>query len=333
MALSARYATSLMRALKLLVIAPPNARHLAVLERLPDDTTITVGNSAEAFARAASEAEVILNTSGNHTVLRQIWPAANKVRWVHSLSAGVEGVLFPELIESPVPLTNARGVYKESLGEFVLAAILYFAKDLGRMRRSQASRRWDQFDVDMICRQTLGIVGYGEIGRAIARRAKAMGMTVCAVRRRSQVSGDDPLVDRAFTVPELRALMSESDYVAVAAPHTVETRGLIGPVEIASMKPSGVIINVGRGPVVDEPALIHALSGNRIRGAALDVFNQEPLPSDHPFWGLDNVLLSPHCADHTATWLEEAMMFFVENFRRFKRGEPLQNVVDKQAGY
>jgi phosphoglycerate dehydrogenase-like enzyme len=319
--------------LRAVIIAHPNARYLSVLEQLPDSTTITVGATPEAFRTAAPEADLIFSGMNVGGTLREIWPQAAKVRWVHSMSAGVEGLLFPELIESDVPVTNARGVFAESLGEFVLASMLFYAKDLRRMVRNQLQSRWEQFDVDVLYEQTLGIVGYGEIGRAAARRAKAMGMKVFALRRRTSLAEGDPLVDRIFS-PENRAeMMALCDYVAVAAPLTHETRGMIGETEIGAMKPSGVLINVGRGPVINEQALIAALKSNKIRGAALDVFDKEPLPENHPYWSMENVLLSPHCADHTASWLEEAMQLFVKNFFRFERGEPLLNVIDKRAGY
>jgi phosphoglycerate dehydrogenase-like enzyme len=321
-----------MPSLKVAVLSPPNARHLAVLEQLPNDTTLTVGAAAEAFRSAAPEADVILTGMGMAPLLREIWPQAKKVRWVHSLSAGVDNLLFPELIESEVPLTNARGVFAESLGEFVLASMLFFGKDLRRMVRNQQAARWEQFDVDVLYRQTLGIIGYGEIGRAAARRAKAIGMKVLAIRRRSSAV-EDPLVDEAFSVEDRVKMMPLCDYVAVAAPLTPDTKGMLGEAEIAAMKPTGVVINVGRGPVIDEPALIRALQEKRIRGAALDVFDQEPLPEGHPYWSMDNLLLSPHCADHTEGWVEDAMQMFVKNFRRFHKGEPLLNIVDKRAGY
>jgi phosphoglycerate dehydrogenase-like enzyme len=320
-----------MPSLRVAVLSPPNARYLKLLEQLPDDTTITVGSSAEAFRTAVPEADVIFTGMNMAPVLREVWPQAKKARWVHSLSAGVDNLLFPELIQSDVPLTNARGVFAESLGEFVLASILYFAKDLRRMVRNQQARRWEQFDVDVLYTQTLGVIGYGEIGKAAARRAKALGMKVLAIRRKR--TQDDPLVDQAFSVERRLEMLPQCDYVCVAAPLTPETKGLVGEAEIEAMKSTGVLINVGRGPVIDEPSLIRGLQEKRIRGAALDVFDQEPLPENHPYWGLENVLISPHCADHTATWLEEAMQMFVDNFLRFNRGEPLKNIVDKRAGY
>ncbi len=232
-----------------------------------------------------------------------------------------------------MPLTNARGVFSASLGEFVMAAVLFFAKDFPRMRRSQAARTWDPFDVDWAQGKTLGIVGYGDIGRAAAERARAFGMKILALRRNLDAARQDPLVDEAIPLERRADLMARSDYVVVAAPLTPETRGLVGPAEIAAMKPTGVLINVGRGPIVDEAALLAALQAGRIRGAALDVFDTEPLPKEHAFYGLDNVLLSPHCADNTPGWLEGSMRFFLQNLEHFRAGRPLLNLVDKARGY
>ncbi|MGH9662429.1 MAG: D-2-hydroxyacid dehydrogenase, partial [Bryobacteraceae bacterium] len=231
------------------------------------------------------------------------------------------------------PLTNGSGVFSQSLGEFVIAAALFFAKDLRRMVRSQQAGQWDSFDVDEIRGQTMGIVGYGDIGRACAERARALGMRVLALRRRPDRSRDDARVDQVFPTEGLLDMIRQCDYIVAAAPLTPETRGLVGEAAMAAMKSTAVVINVGRGPVVDEGALVRALEAGRIRGAALDVFDTEPLPAGHPFYRLDNVLLSPHCADHTRDWLEQAMLFFLENFERYRNGEPLRNVVDKRAGY
>ncbi len=322
-----------MRPLNLLVISNPNARHLSLLEKLPDSTTITVGRHADAFISAAPEADVILNGMGVGDTLKEIWNSVPRVKWVHSLSAGVENTLFPELIASPVPLTNARGVFKRSLGEFAIASVLYFAKDLRRMVRNQEGGRWEPFDVEEIHGRTMGIVGYGEIGRAAAERGRALGMKIVALRRRPELSSNDPLVDKFYSIEQRAEMMAISDYVIAAAPLTEETRGLIGEKELGAMKSTAVIVNLGRGPVISEPALIQVLQNNRIRGAALDVFDKEPLPEGHPFWKMENVLISPHCADHTSDWLEQAMELFVSNFERFLKGEGLRNVVDKNAGY
>jgi len=266
-------------------------------------------------------------------LLRALWPQLARVQWVHSLWAGLEATLFPELVASPVVLTNGKGVFARSLAEFALTGMLYFAKNVTRMKAQQAAARWEFFDVEELHGRTLGIVGYGSIGRATAALARAFGMRILALRRHPERSMGDALIDRAYGQNELNALLSASDYVLAAAPLTPETRGLIGEAAFAAMKRSAVFLNLGRGPVVDEDALIRALKEKRIRGAVLDVFSQEPLPAGHPLWGLDNVLLSPHTADHTATWLNEAMQMFLDNYTRFAADEPLLNVADKRLGY
>jgi phosphoglycerate dehydrogenase-like enzyme len=322
-----------MRSLKLLVLNDPVARYLKALARLPENVDLVVGDSPESFAEHAADADAVFIGLNKAGLFHEVWPSTRRVQWVHSFSAGVEPVLTPEFVASPVPLTNGRGVFARSLSEFVIAAILFFAKDLRRMVRNQDAGKWEQFDVEEIFGKTLGVVGYGEIGRASAMRAHALGMHVIAMRRNPESSLEDPYADKVLGPDARLELMAESDYVVVAAPDAPHTRGLIGEAELRAMKPTAVIINVGRGPVIVESALIRALEEKWIRGAALDVFDTEPLPSAHPFWKLDNVLLSPHSADHTATWLDDAMGLFVENFQRFADGQPLLNIVNKHGGY
>jgi len=317
----------------ILVLCDPDLAQLAMLRELPPRVDVVTGDSEAAFKGAAADATILFNWSAPLSVFREVFLMCRKLRWVHSRSAGLDKVLFPELVASNVTLTNGKGVFSASLGEFALAAILYFAKDFRRMVRSQMAGVWDPFDVAVISGQTVGIVGYGDIGRAVAARVKPMGMQVLAVKRRLPPGNADPLVDQMYSADARIDMLSRCDYVVVAAPLSAETRGLIGEAEFAAMKKSAVVINVGRGPVIDEKAMIKALSVRKIRGAALDVFDKEPLPAGHPFYGLENVLLSPHCADHTAEWLDDAMRFFLEQFRRFQHGEPLLNVVDKSLGY
>ncbi len=318
----------------LLVLANPADRHLAMLDALPEETHIAVGESVAAFERAAAGAQVIFNWTGTRALLREVLAMAPAVRWVHTRSAGLDDLLSPELAAHPAVLTNATGAFSPSLGEWVLGAILYFAKDFRRLICNQAAGVWEQFDVPFIEGQTVGIVGFGDIGRAVATRVRAMGMRVLALKRHAPPPGHaDPLAERIYAAESRSEMLAECDYVVIAAPLTPETRGMIGPVELAAMKPGSVLINVGRGPVVDEAALIEALSGGRIKGAALDVFDREPLPAGHPFYMLENVLLSPHSADHTADWLERAMRLFLDQFERFRAGLPLDNVVNKTLGY
>lgn len=317
-----------------LVLSNPTEPQLKMLRNLPEETGIAVGDSVQAFERLAPDATVIFSWSIAGPLLRDVFHMCPRVQWVHSRSAGLDGVLFPEIVGRPVPVTNGSGVFSPSLGEFALGAILYFAKDFRRMTRNQEAGRWEQFDITEVSGQTVGIVGYGDIGRAVATRVRALGMRVLGLRRSGapfyQV---DPLVDRIYTPDRLLEMIPLCDYIVAAAPLTPETKSMIGRAAFDCMKPEAVIVNVGRGPVIDEAAMVDALSSGRIKGAALDVFDREPLPAGHPLYSLQNVLLSPHCADHTPDWLERAMQFFLDQFERFRKGEPLLNVVDKKLGY
>jgi phosphoglycerate dehydrogenase-like enzyme len=319
----------------LVLVSPgePVEAQLAMLRQLAG-AKIIVGRSAEAFDSYAAGATVLFNWSGPLALFKKVFGMCPNLLWVHSRSVGLERTLFPELVDSAVPLTNGVGVFSASLGEFVLGAILYFAKDFRRMIRNQMAGVWESFDVLWASGQTLGIIGYGDIGRAAADRAHALGMRVLALRRHVPPSRNtDAIVAQTYAPEQRIEMISRCDYVVVATPLTAETRGMIGEAEFAAMKPTAVVINVGRGPVINEEALVKALSSGRIRGAALDVFDSEPLPTAHPFYKLENVLLSPHCADHTPDWLDNAMKFFIEQYERFRKGEALLNVVDKKLGY
>jgi phosphoglycerate dehydrogenase-like enzyme len=318
----------------ILVLADPSEPRIAMLKNSLAGVAIIVGNSAEQFEQAAARATVLFNWSGSLALFRKVFGMCPNLRWVHSLSVGLERTLFPDLSESSVPLTNGAGVFSPSLGEFALGAILYFAKDFRRMLRNQMAGVWEAFDVMPVSGHTVGIIGYGDIGRAVAARVRPLGMTVLAVKRHASPSnGAGSLVEEIYTPDRRIEMLPLCDYVVVAAPLTSETRGMIGEPEFAAMKPAAVVINVGRGPVINEEALVRALSTGRIKGAALDVFDHEPLPQGHPFYKLENVLLSPHCADHTPDWLDNAMQFFIAQYERFRKGEPLINVVDKKLGY
>lgn len=323
-----------MSKISVLVLSKPDDPQIAKLDALREYADFVIGDSAGSLETAAPSAEVILNWSGSLALFHEMFLKCPRVRWVHSRSVGLERTLFPELIAGSATLTNGSGVFSASLGEFAVAAILYFAKDVRRMVRNQMAGKWEAFDVEMASGKTLGIVGYGDIGRAVASRAVALGMKVLGLKRHAaSFDASDALVERFYGPKSLNEMLPLCDYVVVAAPLTAETRGLIGEGQLRVMKETSVVINVGRGPVIDETALIAALAERRIKGAALDVFDEEPLPAGHPFYQLENVLLSPHCADHTPDWLDNAMRFFVDQFHRFRRGEPLRNVVEKTLGY
>jgi phosphoglycerate dehydrogenase-like enzyme len=288
------------------VLAPPDFRALELLR------------DAGVESVPVQEAEAILVAPRSASQLRDLLPMAKNVRWIHTLAAGVESLPFDLLRNSAITVTNSRGLYADALGEFVMAAMLWFAKDLRRLVRNQAARKWEPFDVEWLQGKTVAVIGYGGIGSAIGRRAEAMGMNVLPVRR-SAGDVDD--------------VIAKSDYVVLSTPLTPATRGLMNAARIGKLQSQAVLINVSRGAIVDERALIDALREKRIRGAALDVFETEPLPPDHPLWDLDNVLISPHSADHTSDAHERAMRFFLENLGRYERGEKLGNIVDRDAGY
>ncbi|KAA6429132.1 MAG: D-isomer specific 2-hydroxyacid dehydrogenase [Trebouxia sp. A1-2] len=283
--------------------------------------------------------------------LQDIWPHLTNLKWIHSASAGVEKLLFPELVKSSVTVTNAKGAYSHSLAEWALTACSWFAKDLPRLKRQQKDRNWEPYYVEELRGKTLGIVGYGDIGQETANVARAFKMNIVALRRRKELSQHDKdLHLKVYTPDKLNDLMAESDYVVTALPHTDKTEKLVSGEAISHMKKTAVFINIGRGQTVDEEALVKdattyylletlcmnvtvALQEKKIRGAGLDVTYTEPLPIDSPLWDLDNVLLSPHCADRTTTFQAEAIQQFTELAKLYVEGKELFNVVDKATGY
>lgn len=312
------------------VLADPADPSLRRLDAARDLARFVVGLNVPALLGQALDAELLLYCAGGRESLEAAFHGLPRLRWVHCRWAGLDGLLFPALVESEIPLTNGKGAFSRTLAEFAVGAVLYFAKDFPRLRRQQAARNWEPFLVEELHGRSLGILGYGDIGRAVARRARAFGMRILVVAREAPRDG---CCDLSFPREKSLEMIAGSDYVVLALPLTDSTRGLFGAAEIAAMKPSAVLINVGRGPTVDEAALAAALQRGRIRGAGLDVFADEPLAATSALWDLDNVLLSPHTADRTTSWLDDAMDLFVENLRRFRAGEPLLNVVDKPRGY
>jgi phosphoglycerate dehydrogenase-like enzyme len=322
-----------MEEITVVVLGDPAEPSISLLRVLEPEVRLKVSKTAAGLGPELANARVLFSWSGSKPEVMQVLANAPKLEWIHTRSAGLDSLLFPELIESPVTLTNGSGTFSQSLAEFVIAGALYFAKDITRMLRSKAERKWDVFDVHEVSTQTMGIVGHGDIGRAIARRAKNLGMRVLALRRDTSPRPGDEHVDRIYGNERLHDMLPECDYVTVAAPLTAYTRHMLSTPEFNVMKPGAIVMNVGRGPVIHEAALAEALLSGRIRGAALDVFEIEPLPNDSPLWDMDNVLISAHTADHTKDWLPDGAKFFLDQFARWRKGEPLKSLVDKHAGY
>ena len=260
---------------------------------------------------------------------------SERVRWMHSGSAGVEHLLaIPSVKAHASVMTNARGAFSASLGEWGVFACMYFAKRADEMRAAQRESRWIRTTVGMIQGKEMVIVGYGDIGQHVARRAKAMGMRVSAVRRSPEKTDPrDEHVERVVGFQSLKEAVTKADYVVVALPATKETDKLIDGDVLSAMKETSVLVNVGRGSTVDEDALVDALANKKIAGAALDVFAVEPLPSDHPFYKLENCFMSFHCADLTSDYHDLALDCFIQHAKEYVEGKPFTNVVDKQLGY
>jgi phosphoglycerate dehydrogenase-like enzyme len=288
----------------------------------------------EEFLAMLAEAEVLYDFPRGH--VRDLTEVAPKLRWVQGSMAGAGEVAKKAgLLETDVAVTTASGVYSGPLAEFVLMAMLQHAKNLDRLRRDKAERIWRPAHTDTLEGKTLCIVGMGNIGRAIAERARPFGMRVVGVKR--TVREDDPArqhADELYTTERLNDALGEADYVAITLPGTPETRHLVDSEAIGAMKPGAYFVNVGRGTVVDERALVEALRGGHLSGAALDVFEVEPLPEESPLWELPNVMVSPHSTDNLPGLTNELQTnLFCENLRRYLDGEPLVNVLDKQLLY
>jgi len=301
----------------------------------PADSDGDGGAGAPEAVAAAAGAEVYLGYGVPAGVAQA---ARGTLRWAHSGTAGVASALA-HLRGAGVILTNSAGVHAEPMADWVLAAVAYFARGLDVMVAAQREGRWakDEFTelrwpVRELRDLRLGIVGLGGIGTAVARRGLALGLRVASVRRRPERGGISGLAWIGGT-DQVGRLCADSDALVVAAPHTTETAGLLDATLLARLPAQAIVVNVARGSLVDEAALRDALDTGHLRGAALDVFAAEPLPSSHPFWSHPRVLVSPHvCAVTTRFWERETALI-LDNLRRYLAGEPLVNVVDSDAGY
>ncbi len=295
--------------------------------------------SSVAALEAVREAEVYMGYGVPPDLLR----AGPGLRWVHSGAAGVRASLSTEMLERDVLFTNSAGIHAPPVAETVLAYLLHFARGLDMAAAAQAERRWcaeELGSADSPVRElghsTVGIVGLGGIGGEVARRCTALGARVLASRRRAAppAGSTGPEGPQLVTGPAaLRRVLESSHYVVLTLPQTRETSGLIGAEQLDWMRNDAVLVNISRGGLVDEVALLEALRRRRIRGAALDVFRREPLPPDHPLWEAPNLLITPHTSAYTHRFWERETALIVDNIRRYIGGRPLRNVVDKQAGY
>ena len=275
--------------------------------------------------------QILLVTDFRTEALEAAWDAADALQWIHAASAGVDQLMFDALVDSGIPVTNAQGIFDRNIAEYVLGVILAFAKDTKHNVLYQQDRRWVHRDTETIEKKQVLVVGAGSIGRRIGALCRAVDMDVVGVARREKPG------DETFTAihaqSELDTLLPHADYVVIAAPLTESTEGLFDSTRFAAMAPHARLINIGRGPIVVTHDLVAALDADQIAGAALDVFETEPLPADHPLWGYDNVLISAHMAGDFVGWRVALMEQFVANLGHWQRGEALFNTVSKRFGY
>ena len=301
------------------------------LGRLFPDARFLHAESEEAMVRLIPAADVAFTSR----LTERAFAAASALRWVHSPAAGVGSMLFPAMRSSPVVLSNSRGMNAVAVAEHALMLMLACARRLPEAVRAQAGRRWianELSGLPSLRGRTLLVVGLGAIGRELAGMASGLGMRVLGTRRET----GDPVpegVSEAHGPSALPALLPRADFVVLAAPLTPETHGMMGEAELALMKPSAWLVNVARGKLVDEQALVRALEARAIAGAALDVFEHEPLADASPLWTMPGVLLTPHVAGFREEYWEAATALFAANLRRYLAGEAVANIVDKRAGY
>ncbi|GFG52046.1 D-2-hydroxyacid dehydrogenase [Mycolicibacterium agri] len=287
--------------------------------------------AADGLADALRGARALLLWDFFSKALRDAWSHADQLEWIHITAAGVDTLLFDELRNSDVVVTNARGVFDRPLAEYVLGAVIAYAKDSLTSYDLQRRHEWRHRETRSVTGATALVVGTGGIGREIARLLRAAGMVVRGAGRRA--ASDDPDFGEVVESANLAREVGWCDHLILAAPLTPQTRGLVNKEVLAAMKPDAHLVNIARGPMVDESALLAALTQRRIGGATLDVFETEPLPADHPLWDAPNVTITAHMSADVVGWRETLAEQFATNVRRWLAGQPLLNVVDKQLGY
>ncbi len=264
---------------------------------------------------------------------KNVTARAPRLKWMQATSAGVDRHQGTEIWRSKVVLTGVSGIHATPISEFVMGLMLMFAKNMPSSFRMKQKRDWQRYMVHTLHGKTAGIVGLGHIGREVARLAKAFGMKVIATRRSARQGGKARNVDLLLPRSRMKELLAESDYVVLTLPLTPETRHIMGEAEFKAMKPTAYIINIGRGSLIDQEALIKALDEKCIAGAGLDVTVPEPLPKESRLWDFDNVILSPHVSGGMEDYMVRATELFCDNLRRYLEGKKLRNIIDKKKGY
>ncbi|MFO7528875.1 MAG: D-2-hydroxyacid dehydrogenase, partial [Marinobacter sp.] len=284
---------------EVLVLTAPDEPALPGLDGLPDDIRVTHVREEDELRNGLQRADILVVTDFRSGMLARCWPEDPSVQWVHATSAGVDALMFPALTDSGIPVTNARGVFDRGIAEYVLGAVLMFAKDTLGNLRYQSEHRWVHRDTALIREQRALVVGAGSIGTTTARLLSAAGMRVTGIARSAR---DVEGFEAVHAQDRLADCLAESDHVVITAPLTPETEGLFDESMLRKMKPGACLINVGRGPIVRTDDLVAVLRSGHLGGAALDVFEEEPLPEDHPLWDRPEVMISAHMAGDFIGW-------------------------------
>ncbi len=305
---------------------PEHARYREPLARRLPHANLAIADDEQAFARRLPAADVLFGFQFPAAALA----AVPRLRWIHVTSAGAEFLMPLRDRLAGIAVTNTRGIHGAPIAEYVMAGMTMLQSDFPGFFRAQQARHWERRGVATLQGKTLVVVGLGAIGSEIAVRATAFGMRVVGVSR-----GGAPVdgCAQVHPVAQMERALADADFVAVVIPLTDATRGLVGPRAFAAMKPGARLVNVARGGVVDEDALLAALASGTLAGACLDVFAQEPLPPGHPFWSMPNVIVTPHIAGYREDYVERALDVFVDNLARFEAGTPAHNVFDIARGY
>lgn len=313
------------------VLTAPGEPEPPGLDMLRSRAEVRLAADEADLRKALPGTDVMMVTDFRTEALVAAWPVADRLQWIHATSAGVDALMFPALVESNVVVTNARGIFDRTIAEYVLCTLLMFAKDFPGSLRYQREHRWQHRDSERLEGQRVLVVGAGSIGRQIARLASAVGLLVHGVARNTR--HDDPDFISVHSQAELLDQLALADYVVIAAPLTPQTQGLFDREAFNAMKSSARLINIGRGPIVRTDDLIAALEQGSIAGAALDVFEEEPLPQQHPLWDMPNVIMTAHMAGDFVGWRRALTDQFLENFDRWHQGGELFNQVNKRLGY
>jgi len=310
-----------------LVFAQLDEGHLAQIRAVDPSVDVAAVADRQKGVELADRAEIMVGWN----VPREAIQRSRQLRWIHSTAAGVDQLLFPEVLERDIRVTTSSGIH-QPLVEHVFAMLLAFTRRLHIAVRNQQERRWDRARVvgGEVRGMTMGVLGLGSIGTEVAEKAAVFGMRVIGTKR---TPSPVPHVDRVYPPEALPDVLAQSDVIVVALPLTEETRGLLGASEFRMMKPEAIVINIGRGRIIREAALVRALQERWIGGACLDVFEREPLPADSPLWAMENVILTPHVSGGWPGYLDAAVPLFCENLARYLRGAPLLNLVDRSRGY